>query len=72
VCQPIFMTTVTEFLFLPWREAMREVVDGAGQGGSQVGGWLGCCREGLLASRGSSVVAAAVYCCLLGTAAVRS
>lgn len=33
-----FMAVVTEFLWLPWKEAMASSVEGATQGGSQVGG----------------------------------
>lgn len=35
---PTFMAVVTEFLWLPWKEAMQHTVEGATQGGSQVGG----------------------------------
>ena len=31
-----FLSTLTEFVLLPWREAMRASLDGASQGGSQV------------------------------------
>lgn len=31
-----FLTTLTEFVLLPWREAMRSSLEGASQGGSQV------------------------------------
>lgn len=31
-----FLSTLTEFVLLPWREAMRASMEGASQGGSQV------------------------------------
>lgn len=31
-----FLTTLTEFVLLPWREAQRSRLEGASQGGSQV------------------------------------
>ncbi len=34
--QEAFIATLTEFVLLPWREAMRSTLDGASQGGSQV------------------------------------
>jgi len=34
--QEAFIATLTEFVLLPWREAMRTALDGASQGGSQV------------------------------------
>ena len=34
--QEAFIATLTEFVLLPWREAMRSALDGASQGGSQV------------------------------------
>ncbi len=33
--QEAFIATLTEFVLLPWREAMRSSLDGASQGGSQ-------------------------------------
>lgn len=34
--QEAFIATLTEFVLLPWREAIRTALDGASQGGSQV------------------------------------
>ena len=34
--QDAFLTTVTEFVLLPWREAARFALEQASQGGSQV------------------------------------
>ena len=39
--QPTFLAAVTEFLWLPWKEAMQSAVEGATQGGSQVRRWPG-------------------------------
>lgn len=34
--QDVFLATVTEFVWLPWKEAMQHVLQNASQGGSQV------------------------------------
>lgn len=38
--QEAFIATLTEFVLLPWREAMRTALNGASQGGSQVCLWF--------------------------------
>ena len=40
--QDAFLTTVTEFMLLPWREAARHALADASQGGSQACGWPRC------------------------------
>jgi len=39
-----FLTTLTQFVLLPWREAMRSSLTGASQGGSQARRFSAVCK----------------------------